>query len=122
MRRTSIDAYNKIKENGLLSRRRLEVYEVLFYNGPLTSGEAFQLLNKLSPIRNLTQSRARFTELCQMGVIYEVRTRVCRVTGMNVIEWDVTDRLPIKLEKPKRVKCKHCSGKGYFETTQTRLF
>src|SRR5579871_3487639 len=121
MRQTSIQAFNTIKENGLLATRQLEVYECIFENGPLTSGEAFKIMNQKSPLRNLTQSRARFTELRELGVIYEVRTRICSVTGMNVIEWDVTDRLPIKFEKPFRHKCARCGGKGYVEEAQGKL-
>ena len=34
-----------------------------------------------------------------MGVIYEVRTRECSITGKNVIEWDLTDKLPTKIKK-----------------------
>ena len=39
-------------------------------------------------------SRARFTELRELGVIYEKGERKCNITGRNVIEWDLTDKLP----------------------------
>lgn len=121
-RQTSIDAYNKIKEEGLLSRRRWEIYDVVFKNGPMTSAEAFRKLILANTIRNITQSRARFTELRDSGVFQECGTKVCSVTGMTVILWDVTSRLPIKAEKPTTHKCKACGGKGYIKIQQLKMF
>jgi len=118
VRQTSIDAYNAIKNNGLLSHRRWQVYDILFRLGPLTGREVF---NK---IENgfTTHTAARLTELRNLGCISEIGRRICSVTGMEVILWDVTDRLPLKLEKPKRHKCPYCDGRGYFEETQTKMF
>ena len=122
VRDTSIEAYNKIKENGLLSKRRWQVYDVVYNHGPMTSGEAFKILNNGSATKSLTQSRARFTELREMGVFVELGERTCSVTGHAAILWDVTSKLPIKFEKPLRQKCPHCDGKGYIENRQTKLF
>ena len=52
----------------------------------------------------ISQSRARFTELRELGVIYEVRNRKCTITGMNVIEWDLTDRLPVTVKNTNKTK------------------
>jgi hypothetical protein len=101
VRQTSMDAYKSIKDNGLLSERRWQVYDVVFKHGPMTSGEAFGHLNAGVPLRNLTQSRARFTELRECGVFAEVGERDCKVTGHNAIVWDVTDRLPLKRRAKK---------------------
>lgn len=120
MRQTSIEAYNFIKFNNILSERRWQVYDVVFHHGPMTSAEAFVILNRLYPIKNLTQSRARFTELRDMGAFYEVKVRQCSVSGMQAIEWDVTNRIPGKLIKQKRIKCVPCDGRGFFlETKET---
>lgn len=121
-RQTSIEAYNTIKENGLLSARRWQVYKTVYENGPITSAEAFQIMNQGSPMRNITQSRARFTELRDMGVFTEVGKRICSVTGMTVILWDCTKNLPINFKKSKRVPCKYCDGKGFHQTEQAELF
>ena len=75
MRQTSIDCYNKIKANGLLSKSRLQVYEALYK-----------------------------TELREQGVIYEKGEKKCNITGRNVIEWDLTDNLPIKLNVTQTIK------------------
>lgn len=113
-RSSSIEAYNYIKETGALGRKREQVYGVLFLHGPLTSGEAYQYLNRTQSDGALTQSRARFTELRDMGFIKEVGKRACSVTGRVVIEWDVTDNTAAQTKpKPIKTKCPHCSGRGY---------
>jgi len=98
-RKTSIDAYYAALESGLLSRRRQEAYDVTFRRGPLTAMEAARLIpgaldHSISP---------RFAELRDMKVMEEIQVRPCMITGENVIEWDTTDNLPIKLEKDSSV-------------------
>lgn len=96
MRLTSLQAYNKIRNNGLLSKARFKVYECLSLNGPSTASE---VLNKLSLPSNQS---GRFTELNYLGVIAEKKTRKCKITGNTAIEWEVTNNLPIgKVKKPK---------------------
>jgi len=92
-RQTSIDCFNQIKAQGLLSKMRFKVYECILTNSPCTSAEALSTM--LSKNSAITSSRARFTELRELGVIYEKGIKKCTVTGRNVIEWDLTDRLPI---------------------------
>ncbi len=122
IRQTSIEAYNTIKDNGLLSERRWQVYNVLFHHGPLT---ATQIASKIPGIKSASvgnNSHARLGELRQMGCVVETGYVECPLSGMTVIRWDVTDKVPVKFERPSRVKCTHCSGKGYIETQQTKLF
>ena len=88
-RQTSIDCYNQIKNNGLLSKRRLEVYEAIFKNAPCTTNEALKDIYSGSH-----GVGSRTTELRELGVIYERQTRKCNVTGRVVIEWDLTGNLP----------------------------
>ena len=101
-RQTSIDCYNKIKSEGLLSNMRFKVYEAILRKAPCTSGEAFATMTTKE--NQISQSRARFTELRELGVIYEVQNRKCKITGMNVIEWDLTDRLPVNVKKSNKTK------------------
>ena len=89
IRDTSIAAFRTIESNGLLSMRRWSVYSCLYHNGPATAGEVGQLI---SYNRNLTASR--LIELRELGVVKECGERYCRVTGFNVILWDVTSNLP----------------------------
>lgn len=102
IRQTSIDCYNQIKEEGLLSKRRLEVYLAIMKKAPCTSSEA--MVGNLSSTNILSQSRARFTELRELGVIYERSERKCKITGRNVIEWDLTDRLPKNIKLSNNAK------------------
>lgn len=107
MRQTSIDCYNQIKSEGLLSKMRMKVYETLLNSAPCTSAEAFKSM--LTKENQITQSRARFTELRELGVIYEKGIKKCTVTGRKVIEWDLTDKLPLKVirndnKHPKNLK------------------
>ena len=101
-RQTSIDCYNKIKEQGLLSNMRFKVYEAILKKAPCTSGEAFATMTTKE--NQISQSRARFTELRNLGVIYEKGEKTCSITGRNVIEWDLTDRLPINIKSSNKTK------------------
>lgn len=114
VRETSQEAYFKIKDDGLLSERRWQVYDVLFRFGPLTGNEALRHLKREHGVGggNAPSIVSRLGELRNSGCAYEVRTRSCSVTGMNVIEWDVTKNLPIKLERPKTQPCPTCKGRG----------
>jgi hypothetical protein len=51
----------------------------------------------------ISQLRARFTELRELGVLNEVGERLCKVSGRMCIVWDVTDALPIS-DLPKKKK------------------
>lgn len=115
-RKTSIEAYKTIEAQGLLSRRRFQVYRCLFKHGPLTRNQLSEILavrygTRINP--NLVSSR--LIELRDRGVVEEQGERICTLTGMTVIQWDVTDRLPVeppKEPKEEMVKCPHCQGKG----------
>ena len=98
IRQTSIDCYNKIKQEGLLSKRRLQVYESIYNSAPCTASEVFKEKNLK------TNQSGRFTELRDLGVIYEKGERTCSITGKNVIEWDLTDRLPVNIKNPNKTK------------------
>jgi len=98
-RQTSIDCYNQIKEEGLLSNMRFRVYSALLAMGkPSTTREVYSTMNVIK------QEATRFTELRKLGVIYEVQNRKCTVTGRTSIEWDLTDRLPIEIKSSIKTK------------------
>ena len=97
-RQTSIDCFSQIKEEGLLSKRRLQVYESIYNSAPCTASEVFKEKNLK------TNQSGRFTELRDLGVIYEKGERICSITGRNVIEWDLTDRLPISIKESNKTK------------------
>jgi len=105
-RNTSIVVYNKIKSEGLLSKRRLEIYDIMYHNGPMTSSQAFEIINRNRKVSGISQSRARFTELRDMGVLEEMGTTECPITKNTVILWDVSGQLPTELVKGKTKKQK----------------
>jgi hypothetical protein len=90
-RKTSIEAYNQIKANGLLSALQFSIYAKLFDCGPMTQGE---LWNTYFQHMQRHSVAPRFAELKDRGVVMEVGERPCRVTGVSALVWDVTDRLP----------------------------
>ena len=100
-RKTSIEAFNKIKQEGLLSKRRFEVYEALYTSAPCTSSEAIRNAKTTFGVFGVS---SRFTELRNLGVIYEKGEKQCTITGRNVIEWDLTDKLPVNFKNKNKTK------------------
>ena len=100
-RKTSIECFNKIKQEGLLSKRRLEVYEALYTSAPCTSSEAIRNAKTTFGVFGVS---SRFTELRDLGVIYEKGEKQCTITGRNVIEWDLTDKLPVNFKSKNKTK------------------
>lgn len=101
MRATSIQAYQQIRDSGLLSEMRWKVYDYLFNNGPLTANELTKGLLGAYPKANPSWHK-RLSELERCGVAATMGTRVCSVSGNNCTLWDVTAALPMK--KPKLPK------------------
>ena len=118
-RQTSLEAFQKIKDEGLLGKQASEIYGVLFESGPLTTRQVHERVSET--IRDIGQVSTGISKLVQKGVLRDCGTTKCATTGFEVTQWDVTDRLPIKVEKPQREKCKQCGGKGYVTTAQTSL-
>lgn len=117
VRNTSIEAYNIIKDNGLLSRLRFQVYDYVFHHGPSSIRDAArhfknQYSNSLS---------TRFSELRDLGLLDEIGEKQDPQSLKRVIIWDVTDKLPIKTEKAIRSKCNACGGSGYISEQQLRF-
>ena len=119
-RQTSIAAYHQIKEEGLLSKLRFKVYEIIVEFGPLTAQEAWHIYRKRYNAKGRDGITPRFSELERFGVIAENKKRPCSVTGRTCIEWIATDKLPIKpkkeltnIEKIKRLKKAYRMVVGY---------
>lgn len=119
MRQTSIAVFKQIQEEGLLSRLRFDVYSALYKRGPCTALELYK--SCFEGTHRDHSITPRFSELERAGVIAATEERPCRVSGRNVTVWQTTNNLPVKFDKPKRTKCKHCNGKGYTEEAQGKL-
>ena len=100
-RQTSIDCFNQIKNSGLLSKRRFETFEAIMKIAPCTASEVQKSIIYNNGGRDCMK---RISELRDLGVIYEKDVRACKVTGRNVIEWDLTDRLPVTVKNTNKTK------------------
>lgn len=103
-RQTSIEAYHQIKAEGLLSERRLQVYQILYKYGPVTAAQVVEIARNKMKVSNSGNFATRLSELRRMGVAFEVKTGPCPLTGRNVIHWDVNGELPAPLVKKKTHK------------------
>lgn len=102
-RETSIETYNAIKREGLLSKRRWEAYNLLFQHGPMTANELMDVAERTKQANHIVMETLskRMSELRKMGAIKEVGERSCKITGRNCIEWDVTKNKPTKYNPPE---------------------
>lgn len=96
-RDTSVEAFKIIRENGLLSKRRMEVYKYLYENGPCTAKQVTGNLRQ--GLQDSGGYNTRLSELRRMGVVKEVDKVKCDESGQMVILWDVTSEIPKKLYK-----------------------
>lgn len=96
-RQTSIDCFNQIKAEGLLSKLRLATHYAMLHSAPCTAGELQSYIDK-NEIK-VKHCWKLLSQLRDLGVVYEKEERKCNVTGRFVIEWDLTDKLPIKSDK-----------------------
>lgn len=113
MRETSLEAYWAIREQGLLSMRRFEVYDVVFNHGPISADDVFKRLKEANACNRASSLTPRFAELKNFGVIFEYDQQKNQDTGMPNIRWKVTGKLPEKplkressKEKIKRLELK----------------
>jgi hypothetical protein len=77
----------------MLSKRRLAVYEALYYSGPCTANELYEHLPK-SKSANAGNITTRLGELRDMGCVDELAPRRCGVTGRMCIVWRTNGFLP----------------------------
>jgi hypothetical protein len=98
---TSIETYHAIKNSGLISEKRLKVFDI-FYQNPqgLTGAEVSEIYRKENPTSQHSETiRNRITELVQMGVLVELGVVECQFSKRNVTKWCCIDKMPIPLEK-----------------------
>ena len=124
VRPTSIETYHRVIESGLLSKRREQIYSILFKYGKdigLTGAETFHYFKDEfgGTIPTNSNVNTRLAELRDMGCVTEFDPRTCTKTGNDNYVWIANDNMPVKLVKPTRTKCLNCNGKGYH--TQERL-
>lgn len=82
-RSTSAEAYEAIKESGLLGKMQLRVLEVVANHGPITANEVNERLGGYG-------YHKRLSELQRFGVVHTPESRKCSVTGRRCMLWELT--------------------------------
>jgi Fe2+ or Zn2+ uptake regulation protein len=103
---TSIETYHLIKDSGLISEKRMRVFDI-FYENPqgLTGAEVSDIYRKKHPTSQHSETiRNRITELVQMGVLSEIGVVECQFSKRSVTKWCCIDKMPIPLEKKQTKK------------------
>jgi hypothetical protein len=90
---TSKLAYERILAAKMLPPARLRTYDLLYREGPLTARQVDDTLGR--------DYHKRLPELLEQGVACQSGTISCPVTRQEVFLWDVTDRLPVPLKRPR---------------------
>lgn len=96
----SLNAYYQIRDEGLLSKMRMMVYEVIVKHGPINATQIYR-----EHLRHVQQHSVtpRFSELLRQGVIKLHHTAPCPYTGYESDFFVQTNQLPKKLPKgPKK--------------------
>jgi len=90
-RETSVQAFYNAVDAGIIETRRAQVWVGLKALGVATANEVFEYLKeeRRLGLRYDSNTRARLTELRDMGLIREVGDRACRVTHQTCITWAV---------------------------------
>lgn len=87
-RETSRKAWEQMCASGVLNGRQRRALEYLIAMDTATSGEVIARMRE----PNVNLWRARFTELQARGLITEVGTRKCGVSGRSAIVWQFSGR------------------------------
>ena len=80
---TSAEAYEAIKESGLLGKLQLRVLEVVVNHGPITANEVNERLGGHG-------YHKRLSELQRFGVVHTPDSRKCTITGRRCMLWEST--------------------------------
>jgi predicted transcriptional regulator len=98
IQQTSVDAYWTIVKNGLLSKKRMQVYEEIHKFQPISINKL--IMNLSRPGLNTGSITGRISELQRLGVIEPWGTEIAP-TGHEVILWKTTGNLPGKIPQKK---------------------
>jgi hypothetical protein len=86
-RETSIAAFYNSLHDGLITKRKQQVYTCLQEIGPATMNETIDVVQRRYPAKGQSL-RPRFSELRDDGLIREVGERACRITGVVCVLWE----------------------------------
>lgn len=92
-RDTSAQAYQNIKDNGVLTKRQEQVYETVYHIGPIGSRAVWEEIKKTHPNVPHNSISPRFKQLIREGVLKEVGEYECPYTKETVTCYDVTSKV-----------------------------
>jgi len=103
IKHTSLEAYRKVKESGILSKQREQVFEWFCEFAPCTINE---LINRVGDRHKpLFREPNHINKIpCQLQkhkVIEPYTSRNCRVTGNLSEVWRLTGNDPVKIKRKK---------------------
>ena len=106
-RQTQVKAFQQILASDYIPKRHKQALEVLIKRGPLTQGELDHQVAVTDP--TWPKRSSRLSELRKMGLLTEDGTRVCSISGMDVILWAAVANerftpLTAKKQKSKRAQ------------------
>lgn len=106
-RDSSITAFYNSLDEGVITKRKQQVYTSLQSIGRATMNEAIEVVQQHYPAKGQSL-RPRFSELRDEGFIREVDTRECRITHQVCIVWECVPR--DEWQPPNLVKrvCPYC--------------
>lgn len=116
IRETSVETYRLIKSQGLLSKMRMYVYDLIYEHQPINISQLILKAQNVEAFVNTGSISGRISELVEAGVIYEKFTGACPITGHNTIFWATNDSLPNKIKKnvePVLYYCSVCQRGGW---------
>jgi len=120
VRETSVEVYNRITNQGLLPKKRIQVYKIIYQGGALTGSQIAQRYKQQYPTAQHSESiRNRITELVQQGVVDEVGTVECPITKNRVLQFKTNNSLPVKLTQ--KITKKQKISKALKEITELGL-
>lgn len=104
VRATSLEAYETIRDNGMLAASQFAAYEAVHLHGPMTANEIGEAIRQDKGwIAHRHNYNARCGELRDKGVFMELEERECRVTTSRAIVWAIVpNALPLVV--PRKVK------------------
>ena len=123
MRETTLEAYLKIKQSGLLSDLRWRVFECLCNHEDSTANELRMFMD---PTANSGVFSTRLSELERLGYVYVSGKRPCTTTKHNAVTWAITGfTIPIAYEKQrtrKEIKTEACDRLCNLHSEMTDMF
>ena len=100
IQKTSIETFIQVQNSGLLSEKRLRVYEIIYEYGALTGAQVSEIYRSKYPAATHSETiRNRITELVQMNLVKQAGIVVCDKTKRKVHTYLCSNELPSTPQK-----------------------